>query len=341
MSTASDSPRAAGAARRRQTTARATKAAATAAAPASADDEVRARDRAAAAPVMGRADDVESLGRLALCVGINEFEFLPRSNWLDGCVNDATDFAEVLGEHFGFDAGDITVLTDGDATKEAVVGTLSDMVDRAVAGEVDHLVFTFSSHGTQVPDVSGDEPDRADEAFATQDIRARGDNWDPDTLITDDELSALLQELPEEVLVEVFLDTCHSGTGLRSTDLLPGRRPRFLTAPTADGEFDMGGRREVRLRDLVARGRRRSLAATPVLFAACRSGELAADAQFQGRFNGAFTYYLLQTIRSERPGSRRSVMRRVRSQLRTDRFRQTPELDALPPLKRSAIGELD
>ena len=36
------------------------------------------------------------MARRALCVGINEFESLPQSSWLSGCVNDANDIAEAL-----------------------------------------------------------------------------------------------------------------------------------------------------------------------------------------------------------------------------------------------------
>ena len=51
------------------------------------------------------------------------------------------------------------------------MGALTEMVDKAKPG--DHLVFSFSSHGTQVPNQPGatDEPDGLDEAFACYDIR--------------------------------------------------------------------------------------------------------------------------------------------------------------------------
>jgi hypothetical protein len=63
-------------------------------------------------------------GRRALCVGINEFEHLPASSWLNGCVNDAEDFAAFLQKTLDFADSDITVLSDAQATKTAVVGEL-------------------------------------------------------------------------------------------------------------------------------------------------------------------------------------------------------------------------
>ena len=177
--------------------------------------------------------------RRALCVGINEFKSLPMSSWLSGCVNDANDLSKAL-KKLGFTARTITVLRDKDATKKKVMTALTDMVEKSVPG--DQLVFTFSSHGTQVPSMPDDpdEPDGLDEAFACYDIKSNGDSWDRKTVIIDNELRDLFEKVPEGVLVEVLLDTCHSGTGLKDLDdiqqaMLLGRRPRFLPPPTPQG----------------------------------------------------------------------------------------------------------
>ncbi|WP_224088106.1 caspase family protein [Arthrobacter sp. StoSoilB13] len=175
------------------------------------------------------------MSKAALCVGINKFKYLPESSWLHGCVNDAEDLAALLEAQYGFASSSIKVLRDAKANKKSVMAELNKLVDSAVDGKSNHIVFTFSSHGTQIPDVSGDEADRLDEAFACYDINNSGDSWDPDTVITDDELATLFARLPDGVLMDVVLDTCHSGTGLKSLDLLPGRRPRFLPAPTPRG----------------------------------------------------------------------------------------------------------
>jgi hypothetical protein len=283
------------------------------------------------------AKNQNSSGGLALCVGINVFENLPASSRLHGAANDARDYAAALQECLGFAKSDITVLTDAQATKSAVMGALNGLVARAKAGETKHLVFTYSSHGTQVPDPSGDEPDRADEAIAAYDIRPAGDSWDLDTVIVDDELQAVFSDLPDDVLVEVFLDTCNSGTGLRATDLIAGRQPKFLPAPTLDGEVDLSQRYVVRVRELLAATAPGG--AAPVLFAACADDQTAADALINGRYNGAFTFYLLQTIRAGNTPNRRALLHEVRSRLRTNRFTQRPQLEAAGYVKRAPIGE--
>jgi len=119
---------------------------------------------------------------------------------------------------------DITLLTDAEATKAAIMRDLSAMVAGAKAGRWSHLAFRLSNHGTQVPDREGDEPDRADEAFCPHDIAQAGNDRDRNHLIVDDELCDLFVQLPPTVLLEVWLDTCHSGTGLKGRS--PARRTR-------------------------------------------------------------------------------------------------------------------
>ena len=64
------------------------------------------------------------------------------------------------------------------------------MVDEAKAGRANYLVFSFSSHGTPIPDQNGDETDKWDEAFCPYDTAAKGGQWDPNTIIVDDEPNA-------------------------------------------------------------------------------------------------------------------------------------------------------
>jgi hypothetical protein len=273
----------------------------------------------------------------ALCVGINEFAHLPNANWLNGCVNDANDMADLLRTQPGFSRRNITVLADADATKANVMGALTDMVAKVKAGRLDHIVFSFSSHGTQVPDTNGDETvDHVDEAFACHDIAQKGPDWDRDTVIIDDELNALLADLPKGALVEVVLDTCHSGTGLKDIDLLVGRKPRFLPPPTAKGMQRIAAKSDPKgLQELVKATPASSRA---VLFAACKADQTSADAYFDGRYNGAFTYYFLKALAATPPPTRASVLTTVSASLRGGDFSQRAQLEAPPRAKRAAFG---
>ena len=268
----------------------------------------------------------------ALCVGINKFAHLPQASWLNGCVNDAEDMAAFLGTRPEFRRGDVTVLKDSGATKAKVMAALAKLVD----DDVDHIVFTFSSHGTQVPDKNGDEKvDRVDEAFACHDIKQSGRDWDRKTVIVDDELKTLFEKVRKGVLVEVVLDTCHSGSGLKSLDLLQGRRPRFLPPPTPLGIRRMEAKSDPKgLQDEV---KKIPTAIRPVLFAACRADQLSSDAPFGERYNGAFTYYFLKALKG-RAKTRADVLKAVGKSLAEADFPQLPQLEAIAKAKTVPFG---
>lgn len=280
---------------------------------------------------------------LAVCVGINEFDNLPTHSWLNGCVNDADDLVSLLTRRYGFADRDVTQLTNSAATKSAVMGALTEAMGRVRTGEATQLVFSFSSHGTQVPDSNADESDSVDEAFVTFDMRQSGDNWDPTTLIVDDELHNLFALLPEKALLDVILDTCHSGTGLRAIDLLPSRRPRFVPPPTpiaverAEAANSRSFRDLVRAAtdtgDTVEQG-----AGHPALFAACRSNQTAADANFGGRYSGAFTHFLIQALIANPYSTRADILVQVNADLRAEKFTQRAQLEAPAAGKRMPWG---
>ena len=290
------------------------------------------------------------MARRALCVGINEFESLPRTSWLNGCVNDANDIAAALRK-VGFTKRTTTVLADADATKKAIMGALTDMVGKAKAG--DHLIFSYSSHGTQVPNQPGGdvEPDGLDEAFACYDIRRKGDQWDRDTVIVDDELHDLFETVPSGVLLEVLLDTCHSGTGLRDLDeimqaQLLGRMPRFLPPPTPSGLDtvrslrSLAPPRTVDRKALVELTKGRGPSAKPVLFAACKPDQTASDATFDGRSNGAFTYLFLKALGEHPDATRTELLRAVTTGLKQGSFSQRSTLEGPVKSKKVAFGQL-
>ncbi len=259
--------------------------------------------------------------RRALCVGINQFPFAP-VNQLSGCVNDARDMADVFQRLVGFGADDVTILTDRDATKANIMGALQTMVNAARAGEIKYLVFSLSSHGTQVPDPSGEEPDRLNEAFCAADLAPAGQGgWDVNTLIVDDELRDLFLTLPADVLLEVYLDTCHSGTGLRGVQDVA----RFAPPPgVKSGVAPVAAAPRGLARGLAEGGSRHH-----ILWSACRSEQTSMDTAFNGRPNGAFTYYWTQAMRdSQNALSRSQILQRVRDGLAAGRFGQDPGLQA-------------
>jgi hypothetical protein len=272
--------------------------------------------------------------RKALCVGINVFKNYP-SAALQGCVNDAKDMGALLKELLGFTPADITTLTDAQATKGNIMSNLKSMVADAKAGKYSYLVFSMSSHGTQVPDTSGDEPDRADESFCPHDLAQKGNVWDPNYVIVDDELHDLFVQLPKNALLEVYLDTCHSGTGLKAIDMLMDRRPRYLPPPSLDAFLKIEGRRSRGLHQgMLDKG-----ITHHILWAACRADQTSADASIGGSWHGAFTYYFCKEMRAcQNKLSRLEVLKKVIADLKAGHYSQIPQLEGEATVRKSPIA---
>ena len=163
------------------------------------------------------------MAKKALCVGIN---YKGTSSALNGCINDANDWANLLVSHFDFPKPDVKLLLETQATKVNIIAGLKALLAGAKSGDV--LVFQNSSHGTYVVDKGSDEPDRYDEAICPYDFKRN--------LILDDEMREIFSGLPARVRLTVLLDSCHSGTGTRVVfnPTVGYRKERFME-PSAFG----------------------------------------------------------------------------------------------------------
>jgi hypothetical protein len=257
----------------------------------------------------------------ALCVGINSFKNFPGAS-LRGCVNDSHEMASLLKDVYGFSPEDVTLLNDEKATKQDIISNLESMVDGARAGKYNHLVFSMSSHGSHVPDDDqDDEPDHKDEVFAPYDAASAGDIWDTKYFIVDDELRDLFAKTPDNTLLEVYLDTCHSGDGIKALTL--DWIPRYLPPPSWKVFRSTDGLRTHGLREgLLEKGK-----VNHILWSACRSDQTSADARMDNDYHGAFTYYYCKHLRNSWTQlTRKQILAKVRNSLRP-RFEQIPQLE--------------
>lgn len=290
--------------------------------------------------------------RLAICVGINKFANYPQFA-LNGCVNDAKDMAGLCKTVLGFKASEVKVLTDAQATKAAIMAQLQAAVALAKKGKLDTLLFSLSSHGTQMADKGGDEPDGMDEAFVPHDIAQKGNAWDPARIISDDELHDLFQQVPENVLLEVYLDTCHSGTGLRLAEFsLHAPRPRYVAPPATElqGPVKQKTVRGFTLHrgeaawtakaatNTAAKAADLNPATHQILWSGCRADQTSADAYFNGRYNGAFTYWFVKTVKdTQNKLSRKDVLAKMRAAMK-GQFAQIPQLEGNASNRQKAVA---
>lgn len=271
------------------------------------------------------------MAKRALLVGINDYKNISD---LKGCINDVTNIRGILKTYYGFTNNDIRVLVDTRATKEAILHRLKQMVSQTKAGDL--LIFHFSGHGSQIRDRNGDEKlkDNLDELICPYDM-----NWD-NGFITDDMLDEIFKKLPTGAFLEVFLDCCHSGTGLRSGFSFSSSNEnqmmaRYLPPPPdielrAEGEEDELKARKFSLKS--------GQVYKQVLWAACKSDQTAADARIEGTFNGAFTFYFCKHIREAQGKiSRKDLLARLKDSLKQGRFSQIPQLECEKNLREMEL----
>jgi len=228
------------------------------------------------------------MARRAVCVGINAYPTAPLRN----CVADAMLMRRLLVE-MGFDRNDeIRALFDGDGTRNNILTLLAWLVEGAQPGDV--LVFTYSGHGTRIRDLNGDEPDGLDEALVPVDF-----DWNRryETAITDDQLRAVFCGVPKGANLTIVLDSCHSGSMLRS---LPQGRSKYLSPPTEVSSDLMAPTTKGSLLSwrwllgqppalrLLGRGLKRR----GILLSACKANEVAYDGVDQGPHTEAVVFIM-------------------------------------------------
>jgi len=229
----------------------------------------------------------------AFCVGINDYPY--DGSDLNGCVNDANAWADLLINQFDFASADVKRITDAEATKANMIAGIKDLLAGSKSGDV--LVFTNSSHGSYIADKSGDEPNTFDEIICPYDIA--------DNELTDDDLRELFADLRRGVRLTVISDSCFSGTvtradlrGLPGARLMPDdRRVRFLNPglrgmPVVSRAFREQQKSRFKVREKYPESKMKE-----VLLSGCTDREYSYDAQIGGVYHGAMTYFAIQAIR--------------------------------------------
>jgi uncharacterized caspase-like protein len=239
------------------------------------------------------------MAKKALLVGINKYP----NNPLNGCVNDVLLMESVLSQ-LDFT---VQILVDNNATKVNILRGLEALFKDSEKD--DCLVFHYSGHGSQVPDISGDEEDGLDECLLPIDF-----SWD--NVILDDDINALLQKHVNGAHVEIILDACHSGSGTRN--VLLSAKPtttvsRFVQPPREIFRHITNAVgikiNNIQLKDVVT-------------WSGCKDNQTSADACINGMYNGAFTFALAQSVSN----SRKSTLQKVRTYMKAHGYDQIPQL---------------
>ncbi len=259
------------------------------------------------------------MAKKALCVGINDYPYV--GNDLRGCINDANSWAKLLIDHYDFQAPDVKMILDSQATKANTIQALKDLLAGARPGDV--LVFTNSSHGSY--EVSTDNDEKYDELICPYDIDSNQ--------IVDDELRELFMNIPAGVKMTVVLDNCFSGTGTKGP-LFLDLRPRFLP-PSVRGKPEL-------LNPFAAKPKSKEMfpeeGMHELLLSGCRDNEFSYDANFGGTFHGAMTYFAMDVIQKAKYKiTYEQLHRRINLRLTKNNIIQHPQLEGKLTNKKGQI----
>jgi hypothetical protein len=156
---------------------------------------------------------------LSLHIGLNAVSGAAYAGWegpLAACEFDAHDMA-AIAQASGIKS---SVLLTKKATRAKVLAGLHSAAKALKAGDL--FFLSYSGHGGQVPDVSGDEDDKQDETWCLFDGQ-----------LIDDELYFELSKFAAGVRILVLSDSCHSGSVTRAAppaQASPNQRPKLMPA---------------------------------------------------------------------------------------------------------------
>jgi hypothetical protein len=156
-------------------------------------------------------------------------------------------------------------------------------------------------------------------------------DWSDRHLIRDKEIHQIFDKIPEGVVACFVSDSCHSGDLTRDLGGLGGRVARRLVPPE-----DIAWRMKAAdFHNMKVKGMSRLPNIT--LISGCRSDQTSADASFNGRSNGALTYFLLDNLRKESETPMSKLILNVRKALESDNYDQIPQLEGPENLLNKAF----
>ena len=240
---------------------------------------------------------------ISLHIGLNSVSAAAYEGWdgpLAACEFDANDMAAVAKAK-GMKP---SVLLTKKGTRANVLAGIRAAAKALKSGGL--FFLSYSGHGGQVPDVSGEEPDKKDETWCLFDGQ-----------LIDDELYFELSRFKAGVRILVLSDSCHSGSVTRAAAPAPAtrtQRPKLMPDAVAmrvyreHQDFYDQLQREVAtaagkpvvdpdtaLASVAASGRLSAIVTkfnpAVILISGCQDNQTSMD----GEHNGAFTEQVLRT----------------------------------------------
>lgn len=229
----------------------------------------------------------------ALLIGIN---YIGTENELNGCVNDVLAVKERITNN-GFN--NIVMLTDNTSLKPNKINILNAFKNLLVnSKEGDLLFFLYSGHGSYTLDKNNDEITGYDQMIVPCDLNP----------IIDDELKSIIQSnLKSNVTLFAMFDSCFSGSVL---DL------KFQYMDSLN--YDNFTQNDKELETL----------GNVFMISGCNDYQTSADAEFNGKSNGALTWSLLESLKQKPNCTWRELIKLMRNILKSSEYEQIPQFSS-------------
>lgn len=159
---------------------------------------------------------------ISLHIGLNGVDASKYNGWpgtLAGCVNDANSM-QAIAVAQGFTPSQLITQA---ATADAILTAIGQAAHALQTG--DTFLISYSGHGGQVPDPTGDSANGLDDTWVAY-----------DRMILGHELYNLWGQFAPGVYIEVYSDSCHSGTVIRDY-VISGNNP--YAGVKANGKRDV------------------------------------------------------------------------------------------------------
>ena len=228
-----------------------------------------------------------------------------------------------------FKPENIKVITD--ASSFQMTAGLEALVQRVKPGDI--VVFHYSGHGVQLQDDNGDEPDGLDEALVPIDAVYDLKELDTGKYLRDDLLGEIFykvrQKLGETGHLLIFLDSCHSGSGLRGSSgtAARGDKPPLVKSDFKSSSTGTSYSQSVADSPAASRGTGKNLSKM-ILFAGASSNESNYETYMDGKSVGSLSFAISKVI-SQLTGddTYRQFFAKIRSEMAIAAPRQSPVIE--------------
>lgn len=209
------------------------------------------------------------MARFALVIGLNSYQSLTIAP-LEFATADATAFASAVSQSgpYQIPPDNLTLLTDGLASRLAIIESVNALADRS--GPEDVVLFYFAGHGCSEFNKKGDSDDSLRKYLVPYDTDLRSLDA---SAIDFHFLAERLQRVRARRMLMIF-DCCYSGAAGGRTVQIPGYRANPMPVGTKYLEHISGAGR--------------------IVFTACTRSEVAQERQ--DLRHGVFTNFLLEGL---------------------------------------------